>query len=354
MAGLWYGTVKKFSAGGVFPVVLVFVVTAGMLAFHTVVGIIMLAGFGSALLLFRLKFARGNASAARTSVVMLAALVAAAAIVAPYLYHVTHGKESEQLLPIGLSFKRTLGIVISCALGFLLAAFQLRKKLAGRTPETRFFNVTTIFVIVYCLLIVLPGPNMFDKPPFFVFYPLSVAGGWTLAEWLRKKKAAAVALLCVLFLPVNVMALVGYFNTAPGERVSALEREAAGWIGSNTARGAVFLDGVDNVVLAVAGPRRLYYGRESYAGMWGYDKEEMDRRKRARDNLYSGEPLEEQTLAALSELAPDVYVVVREDQVSGECLGKIASARDRFVPVFSAGVLHVFRLVKNPAPESPE
>ncbi len=354
MASLWYGTVKRFSENRPFLVVLVFLVSAGMFAYHTVVGVIMLASLGSALVFILLRFRRQDAAAARTAVVLLTAMVAGAVVLAPYLYQVMHGKESEQLLPVGLSFNRTVGIIISCALGLLLAAFQVKKLRADRTAPARFFIVAAVFVFAYCLLIVLPGPNIIDKPPFFVFYPLSVAGGWTLAAWLRGKKTRTIVLAGVLLLPVNVLAFVGYFNTHPKVMVTKWEQEAAGWVKENTNRDAVFLDGMNHDFLAVAGPRRLYFGRDAYASMWGYDGREMERRKRARDNLYSDEPLEDDTFTTLSRIKPDVYVIVREDQVSAQNLLKFEQAPRRFVLEFSGGPIRVYKLVKNPAANQPE
>jgi len=81
--------------------------------------------------------------------------------------------------------------------------------------------LVSICIIVYSLLIILPGPNKYDKPPFFVFYPLAIVGGWTLAELPGRgksffsKKAVVVLLMIVLFLPVNLLAMLGYINTPP-------------------------------------------------------------------------------------------------------------------------------------------
>jgi hypothetical protein len=279
-------------------------------------------------------------------------LAAGVIVLSPYLYAVLHGKDSGQMLPFGLSFKRTLGIFISCALGFILAVFQVKRFFAERDPGARFFRIAALFVIGYCLIIVLPGPNMFDKPPFFVFYPLAVAGGWTLAglpESGRKflgKKVVVVLLFIVLFLPVNLLAILGYFNTSPKVTLDQWERDVTEWVKENTSREAVFIDRGNHVFLAVAGPRRYYFGKNSYADMWGYNSEEINRRRQARDNLYSGAPLESSTFVAFAEVIPDLYVIVRKNENQTGYAEEIARFSGRLKRVFSSGPVSVYEVDK--------
>lgn len=353
MAAAWYGVAKCFGRKGAFPIVLTFLVSTGMLAFHTVAGIIMLASFMTGLVLLQLNRSQMDRKAINTSLMLLVALTASAVVLSPYLYALLHGKESTQLLPFGISFKKTLGIVISCALGLILAAFQVKKLLADRVPGTRAFLFISLCTIIFCLIIVLPGPNQYDKPPFFVFYPLAVVGGWTLAELPHGKRPffrrrAFVGLLAiVLFLPVNLLTVLGYINTTPKESLTSWEREVAAWVRVNTSRDAVFIENNDHVIVSIAGPRRYYYGRHSYSYQWGYNKEEMARRKGVLDNLYSNEQLERSTLDALSALDEDVYVIVRDTGNEGDGFEKCSSVPHLLKRVYSSGPITVLEVDKN-------
>jgi hypothetical protein len=358
MATAWYGTVSCFARKGAFPAVLTFLVFTGMLAFHTLAGIITLGSFLSALILIqsgRWHLDRADLHAARR---LSIATAASAIILLPYLYLLLHGKESEQLVPLGISFKRTLGVSISGALAIVLAAFQVKRLRAERTAGARFFVLVTVFIVVYSLILILPGPNKYDKPPFFVFYPLAVVGGWTLAELpgrgrsFFRRKVVVVLIFIILFLPVNLLAMLGYINTESREMLSSWEREIAAWVRVNTSRDAVFFDSGDRTFLAVAGPRRYYYGRHSYSYEWGYDKKEMDRRRRVLDNLYSAEPLENSTLTALSEIDDDVYIIARDRESGKDSFEKLTRVPVLLQRVCTAGPISVLKVDKTACREA--
>jgi hypothetical protein len=353
MAACWYGMTCGIAKKRAFPIVLTFFMAVGMVAFHPIVGFISLAGLGGGIFLFYVSGSRFGASVRKTSLLLLIMLVAAVAVLSPYLYDIMHGKDSDQLSLINVSFRKIAGLVISCALGILLAAFQVKKLIARQKPEARFFVLAAFSIIVVCLIIFLPGPNIYDKPAFFMFFPLAIAGGWTLAELPERKfalfqsKPGMALVFIVLFLPLNLIAFLGDYSTPTHDMLSVEETQIAAWARENTTRDAVFIDNKDRNFILVAGPRRNFYGSHSYAKQWGYDKEEMSRRKRMIDNIYSNEPLEPSTLAALCDIDPDVYIVLRGRDESNTDANKFLQIEDLFIEAYSTGPAAVLKVNKD-------
>jgi hypothetical protein len=355
MAAAWYGMVSCFTnhRRSAYSLAFASIACAGMLFFHPVVGVAVVAGLtGGHVLLLLTRSKVTDPTFSRTSLALLGAAALAVLVASPYLYLLVQGGGSEQSLPIGLSLKRTVGIVISCALVAYLAAWQVKRLLAERTPAARYFVLAGVSIILVSLLMVLPGPNKYGKPPFFVFYPLAVAGGWTLVDFATKgtpffRKKSVVALIFVLlFLPVNLLALAAYFNTPADPGPSAWERSAVDWARTNTSRDAVFIDSGDRVLMAIEGPRRYYFGVDAYAEQWGYDTAEMERRRRAVRNLYSLAPLEQPTLAALAEFETDVYIIVRDDDERYAGLDRFSKLPDFFAVAYGEGPISVLKVDK--------
>ncbi|NIO29114.1 MAG: hypothetical protein GTO29_11245 [Candidatus Latescibacteria bacterium] len=349
MAAAWYGVTSSLSQKRTSMIVFAFLASVGMMAFHTIVGFVTIAGLLGGLILFQWKGFGTESADRRQALKLILVLLAGLIVLSPYLYVVLHGKESEQLLPFGISFVKIASIVISCALGFFLAAFQLKRLLAERTPEARFLLLATLSIVVVCLAIKLPALNAYDKFPFFIYFPLGVVGGWTLAELplrsaTRVRRGAVMALvLIVLFLPLNLIQMLGYFAQPVEEVVTPWEQQIAAWVRDNTSRDAVFIDSNDRVFLVAAGPRRYYWGTKQFASQWGYDKDEMTRRRRLRDNLYSDEPLTDETLHQLGGIDEEVYVIARDDEGTGG-FEKLSRYPDLFQQLHSAGPITVLRV----------
>jgi hypothetical protein len=352
MAACWYGMAGGLAKKRTFAICLVFFAAVGMLAFHPIVGFISLAGLGGGIALFYLDRSTLSRASRKTSLLLFVALAAAVVVLSPYLYSVMHGKESGQLLPVHISFHQFLGLVIACAAGILLAAFQVKKLLANQTAEARFFVLAALCTIIVCLFIHLPGPNKIDKPPFFMFFPLAIAGGWTLAELSRsnislfRKKIGVVLVFVLLFFPLNFIGFLGDYATPVTEVFTPEEARIAEWARANTSRDAVFIDNKDRNFILVAGPRRNYFGSPSYAMQWGYDKEEMKQRQRVTDNIFSSEPLERSTISALCTIEPNVYIVLRGPEESHTTADKFLQLGDLFTEAFSTGPASVLQVNK--------
>jgi hypothetical protein len=339
MAATWYAASNYLHRRRAFPLVLIFVTTLGMLAFHTLVGSVMLVGtFGGLALLFLRRRSVDGYRLPRMAR-LAGAMLGAFAIALPYLYDVMHSKDTVGQIDLPILGARVIGVTISLAFVLVLVAFQ-RRFLFLRGVVPRFVVLATVVVTVYAMLVPLPGPNSFDKPVFFVFFPLAVVGGWSLVDLAERRGWALAALVAaVAFVPVNGLALAGCFRTPPDWTISADERDAARWLGEHTPRDATLLDDDDRVVFVTLAPRRHLWGRLSFAAQWGYDRLEMSRRYHAWRVVYSDRPLDANTLSCLGSVDRDLYVVLRKDRHTDNV--NVRRHPEYFHPVYDNGAIEV-------------
>jgi hypothetical protein len=344
MASFWYACASYLSRRRASYLVLVFLSMLAMVTFHTLFASIMIGGLCGGVFLL-LAFRRGAVNV-RALLALVAVSLAATAVAAPYLYSITHLKESEHFFPIRLMVEKTGGIIITCALVAVLAVYQARRLWRDKSTAAHFLVFTTIALIIVGNLIELPGSNKFDKPVFFIFFPLAVVGGWTFADRLvlaskasRRRVALAAFLLLV---PVNAIALLGYVNTERIPHTTVAEDRLAEWVRENTARDAVFFDDEERAVLLVTAPRRYYWGRAAYAEQWGYPKDEMERRRNLHEGLLNGE-LTPEIFRALASMPHDAYFIAHDSvRPSGQRVFDRYPAL--FERVFSDGSIHLFRV----------
>jgi hypothetical protein len=350
MGGFWYAAVTYLSHGRRVALVFALLSAAGMLLFHPLVGFIVLAGLIGGLILTHFFRRAIDDYAPRRPLRLLLAVLSSMIVAAPYLYSVMHLKESEQIFPLSLSHAKTAALIISCALVLILSIYQMKGLIARRTIPVYFLLMFALTLLVICNLINLPGPNTFDKTPFFIFYPLAIVGSWTIADRLsrrhasRRYKARVLLVALLLLLPVNTLALSAYFNTHVAPRLSAEERQIASWARKETPRDAIFFDSGDRVFLLNAGPRRYFWGRQVFANMWQYNQAEIKRRRHVRDSLYSGAELDSIALAELGAFPEDVFIIVRRDEDQGRAYAGISRHRELFEPRVSAGSISIWEV----------
>lgn len=151
-------------------------------------------------------------------------------------------------------------------------------------------------------------------------------------------------LLVVLFVPLNLIQFLGYLYQPTDPLLGPGEIEAVQWVQTDTPREAVFIDSGDRMFLAPTAPRRYFWGSQKYASQWGYNKKEMDRRRKVRDNLYSAAPIERSTFEALSQLVPEIYVIVRSDRPDNGAADKFSGYPDIFLKKFTAGPITIYEV----------
>ena len=346
MAAAWLGAVRYVQRRSNYDLVMLVASLLGALLIHPLFGVITAATLAGGLaLLFLTRNGVDDFDLRR--VLILAACIAVTGVVSlPYLTAVTHAKESDNVFPLILSFRKIAGLIITVAPALGLSVMQVRPLRSATDAATRFFALAALTVFLIGLVIAFPGANLYSKPPFFVLFPLAIIGGWSLvdiAERKRRKGLTLALLMLALLGPINIIQYAAYYATPRPRVLSADEREVAAWVQENTPRDAVFFDSADRVFLLVSGPRRYYWGRQSYADLWGYDREEMNGRRAVRDQLYSQDPLDAAALDRLASIEEAVFVVGRPGDGAGD---RFARDSEIFVPAFVAKEMAVFKVDK--------
>ncbi len=352
MAVLWWAAAAYIVHRKREYLVASFIAATGVAAFHAALGVVAFGGVAGGLVLMVVLRRRLEGVAPGPALKLLGALLISALVLAPYLYSVSYAKTEHRALPLGFSALKMLGITVSCALVIFLFAFQAKRLLLARDVRVYFFWCTTAAIVGICTVLNLPAANSFDKLPFLPFFPLAVAGGWTIGEFAdrgetRRRRISRYVLACLLaFGPLTIFMFSAYYHTPPTRWLSVNEEKVAAWIKAATPRESVMIDSNPNCFLLVAGPRRYYLGSEAYAEVWGYDRSEIDRRKALKRDVYSPGPLEKTTLETLGALPYPVYVIVRTDD-SGIDAGKFAERSAFFRRVFSSGPMIVFEVERD-------
>jgi len=319
MVAGWYGAAAYLQRRRAAPLVLLAGSLLGMLGFHSLVGFVMLVGiFGGAILAWLFRD-RAAPFPVRQVLVLLGVSLGVFLASGPYLYQVMHLKEKEQVFPLSVSLRKTGGIFISCA--FALALVLLRRPLfREKSLAARFFLFGALSVAVFCLVIMLPGPNTYDKLGYLVFLPLATLGGIALADlWPGRGGGArrrVIAWTFACMVPVNAIAFIGCFLTADTVEVTPPEARLSVWLRENTSRDALIVDDNDRVVFLVTVPRRYLWGCLAYAEQWGYPRLEMSRRLHMRRALYSPDALDASTLDVLGGIGEPLYAIVRPEHRS--------------------------------------
>jgi hypothetical protein len=350
LAAFWYGLTLFLSRPSRLSGTIAFAAMLGMLAFHPLVAFIMFAGLiGGAVITYFVRAMLADFSFRRLWGLLL--LSAAAFVLAsPYLYQVMHLKRSENLFPLAFSVHRTAALLMACVLVIGLSAFQVKGLLRKRRMLGVFVTSIVVTLFVVCNIVRLPGPNAFDKPPFLFFYPLAVIGAWTFADRLTRRHATArykrkvTLVTLLLLLPINVFALASYYHTPVPPVWTQPEMSAARWARQHTPRDALFFESGRRVIMLNAGPRRYYWGIESYADQWGYSADEIARRRHVQQALYSSTPLDAAALSDLGALPSEAYVLIRPEDRRADGSDKLDDYPKLFARVFDADSIYVYKV----------
>jgi uncharacterized membrane protein len=207
-----------------------------------------------------------------------------------------------------------------------LAAGQLR-------GATRFAVFWFLAMLAMAIVLDLPTNNE-TKFSFLLYIPaaaVAVAGIDRLWRTPRGR-ILAVALVLASTVPINA---IYFFQASRDSTTFPLDDEERGlyeWIADNTPTDAIFIEEDDFVRVPVLALRDQYWGTETYAANWGYAADEIARRRRVRDAVFSDRGIGDEERAELRSLGRPVYVVCRKK--AGDATG----IRERFAadPRFAA------------------
>jgi len=335
---------KYISGGRTSAAVVSTCAMAGIALYHTPTALAFGGAAGIALFATLILSPRSHG---RRAAALLLCLVLAVLATAPYLYNVTSGKESSQFLPLGLSLKKTGAILVSCAAALLFAGPSLLRFLRSRGSPSYFYGLFALAALIVSLVLVLPGPNTFDKTPYFAFLLLTPPAGWGIRALYKKGRTrfrrVLIATACLAAtVPSSAFMYAAYLSESGRPPTPAEDKSLYAWVDEHTPRDAVFVENMDRVGMAVLGPRRLLWGRESYADQWGYEKDEMEARRRIRDALFSEKGLSQEDAERLKEYGRHVYVIVRSEDFPDDRRAGVADS-PRFSLVYSADGINLYR-----------
>ena len=304
---------------------------AGMMLFHSVVGLSAIPVLVAACALLSFLAWRGalDLPPSRPLALALASLVGLAAAW-PYFHSIFSGWSPERLgvenhyLHIGWQMPWTL--FTSCGLTAVAAWPGVRRALAERRVAATWLVAWTAGMVGFALVVHLPLDNE-TKFVWQVFAPLAVLGGAglpaLLTGWRRRlgTPLAGALVACCFALP-SVLLLGGYladrsFAIAPETQRAPGEDSLYAWVRARTPVGAVFVDEGFRDVLNVEGRRRLLLGTTSGPDKAAFPLGALLRRRAVMADLYGPVADLAGDAALLDSLGAPVYVLYRASDRTG-------------------------------------
>ncbi|MCC7144074.1 MAG: hypothetical protein IT349_18410 [Candidatus Eisenbacteria bacterium] len=315
----------------------------GLFLLHPLVGVIaVIAGAAAVTGLCLLGRARGGIGVAR--VVPIGVAFSGAGLLAlPYLLTIRGARSSAQVAPIGFDLWISIALISSAAFGLIFGLPVLRRLWGEKNPGTRFFCLVVAAIWGMAFFTRLPGPNTADKFGFLTYLPLGIAAGW----WTSRHLVGARGWIALILLlgPANLIGWAGYWGDRDRRTQSADDRALHTWLADSTSTQAVVIDLRERVDIPVLAQRRVYYGSTIYASQWGYDADEIRRRRRLSElPVAGGAPIDTaQWRAASIDLGAPVLLVIRaEDLPDSAAADWFADHPDLFSRAFSSGGISVY------------
>jgi len=305
--------------------------SAGMMLFHSVVGLSAIPVLVAACALLALLARRGMLAmpASRPLALALASLAGLAAAW-PYFRSIFSGWSPERLgvgnhyLHFGWQMPWTL--LTACGLTALAAWPGVRRVLGERQVAATWLVAWTAGMVGFALVVHLPLDNE-TKFVWQVFAPLAVLGGAglpaLLSAWRRRLgKPVAGALIAFCFVLPAALLLRGYLADrsgafAPETHRAPGEDSLYAWVRARTPVSAVFVDEGFRDVLNVEGRRRLLLGTTSGPDKAGFPLGALIRRRAIMTDLYGAVADLPGDAALLDSLRTPVYVLYRASDHPG-------------------------------------
>jgi hypothetical protein len=226
----------------------------------------------------------------------------------------------------------------------LAAARPIRDLWRETRPAGRLIVVWAAMTFLFAMFVQFPGPNSIDKFTYLVYLPPAVLAGIWAADALRGRRGVLAALL--LLGPAALIGYAGYWGEPDLREHSPEVIEAWRWLADHTPADAVVLENKERIEVLVTVPRRLYWGRQSYAEQWGYDPAVMAERRSACEAIFApGRPAGPGALAALRRVHAPLYIIFRlGDFTSPDDFHKLDRFPEDFSLVFSRPGVTIHRL----------
>ncbi|MEO6463287.1 MAG: hypothetical protein ABIP29_09445 [Candidatus Eisenbacteria bacterium] len=227
----------------------------------------------------------------RRAALLCAALVAGGVLALPYLVATRGGGGGGARLAVQPDLLWSLVAVGAVVIGLAI----VERRLLPAAPDGRHAWFAAALVLLAVAATVTLVQRNETKLVNLGLLALAVPAG---VAWARLPARAAL-LLFALLVPTHAIAVAGFAldrgQDSPGRRVPPPGLDSAyAWIGAHTGPRDLFLEAQPAGArdpdrdLLVHGPRALVWGGLGYAGNWGYDRADLDRRARAAHELAAG------------------------------------------------------------------
>jgi hypothetical protein len=361
----WLGDAREARVPGAPPpwrwLLVAFAASAGMMLFHTVVGLSVIPVSVVACLLLAGFAGRDSRLGPRARPLWLAAAsLAGLAVTWPYFHSIASGWDAglsgAERRHLHFDWHMPWTLATACGLVACAAWPAVRRVIAERHRAGVWLACWMLGMTAIALLVHLPGNNEF-KFVWQVFAPLAILGGAglpaMLAAW-RVRLGRPLATACIAFAFVLPAALLqfGFLldpsgATAPETHREPGEPELYAWVREHTPVNAVFADFHARDVLLVEGRRRLLVGIAD-----GPDRvappppprEAMARRRAVAADLYGPARDLAGDATCLDSLGGPAYVLYRARDFADSTPWRALDADTaRFERVYAAGGCFVYR-----------
>lgn len=338
--------------------VVVFASSAGMMLFHSVVGLSAIpVSLGACVLMALLATREPRLGPPARPLALAGALAAGLAVALPYFRSIVRGWDAgrsgvkQSFLHLDVFMPWTL--VTACGLVLWLAWPSLRRLVRERTPGGVWLVCWLFGMTLFALVVQLPEHNEF-KFVWMVFAPLALVAGGSAGERItalqrRLGPTLAGVLLFVAFVLPSLLLLRGFLRDPAAATAAEVVRapgDAAcyAWIRTTTPRDAVFLDHRSRDVLLVEGRRRLLAGTPYGPERAAFPAEALARRRAVMADLYGPAVDLAGDAACLDSLNAPAYVLYRAEDFAGARPWAALDADSlRFDLVYDAAGRRVYR-----------
>ncbi len=338
------------------------VASAGMMLFHSVVGLSAIpVSIGASLLLFALASREPRLGEPRRYLLLVTALAAGLAATLPYFRSISRGWDAgqsgvhQQFLHLDIYMPWTLAT--ACGVVLWIAWPALGRVVRARAVAGSWLVAWLIGMTAFAIIVHLPEYNEF-KFVWMVFLPLALLAGGGASEQLAmiRERSGPVLTGVLLFVFLALPALLlqrGFLLDRSGDSAPETARadgDAAcyAWVRDRTPRVAVFLDHHSRDVLLVEGRRRLLAGTPWGPERAAFPREALLRRRAVMADLYGPARDLAGDAALLDSLGAPAYVLYRaEDFATDSTATPPWTALDadtaRFERVYATGGRRIYR-----------